>query len=116
VFSCLNCRNRCPNCQTDLARHWRGNLPPLFRRRFGGRGELIGRTDMIESTITSVQTKIGLSCLYRALVTFIKAITDGKGAQVIFDPPGGPFIQENNNWLRVLIRIRAPFDRDNLVF
>jgi len=43
-----------------------------MRPRFGGWEGLIGPTDMIESTITAIPTKIGLFCLYRALLSLIK--------------------------------------------
>jgi hypothetical protein len=35
---------------------------------------MIGPTDMIGSTITAIPTKIGSFCLYRALLSLIKAL------------------------------------------
>jgi hypothetical protein len=54
---------------------------------------MIGPTDMIQSTITAIPTKIGLFCLYRALLSLIKTpgweqIPQRFGAQIATRSPG----------------------------
>ena len=58
-------------------------MRPRFRKAFRGWEDMIGPTDMIGSTITAIPTKIGLFCLYRALLSIIKTLGWGIQAAIL---------------------------------